>query len=585
MSNNTYSKSKSFDSALIFAFVLSALLHGLLLWKSDSIQIEKRPNVDKILKVFKVKVTDIDLSSLNRSPGIVSLNQRKEQVEKDISKTDLLPPAWQPDRKQPFTERPGPEGPESNREVAEELARTLAREPENPQIVAAPASDWLGISGSAHEITGKHGLVESPGGRTLGSGDGGMGLGDLTKVGMAGPPGGVLFNPAGKVDFEGDRNRPDTALRPTGEKPEVPSELNDLTPGLGEISTLKFADDVEYVKNLDDYINIEIDTWKEPGERGYFELRIIPNEKSKELPEMPQEIIFCLDASASMGKRTFASLQEGLKMCVMSLEPHDRFNIIGFKRDVTSLAPSLVVADAVNKAKALIFIDDLEPSGKTDIYSSLLPLAKMGANTQGVFTVMLLSDGRPNVGVISSRNIINVVSGESGENTSIFTFGAAGSENRYLLDLLAYRNKGKLYMSSDIRNIPDELRAAYMELSSPLLAGLRFDCSGVPKEDIYPKRLMDLYRGQPLVFYGRYDNEKSLAVRIRGYAGGIPQEFIFEVDIPQTSTETKEIAQNWGYQRAYHLIAEMCRTGETSEKRGVVISLVGKYNLAIPYEF
>ncbi len=339
----------------------------------------------------------------------------------------------------------------------------------------------------------------------------------------------------------------------------------------------------EYI-SLDQFLSVELFVYHAPGDpKGYFMVRIRPNEKSKQLPVMNKDIIFVLDASGSMGRRTLAALKSGLKICLSKLREDDFFNVIGFKRDVIRFQEGLQPAIPARIQESLGFVDELEPSGRTDIYGSLEPISQLARGADHPFIIMLFSDGRPNVGVVDSREIINDLSSNLRVNSSIFAFGAGGNVNRYLLDLLSYRNKGFVEFSEDFQLMADRIEGMFQTLSDPLLINLTGDYGNVPEEDIYPKTLPDLYRGGEILIFGRYTNQKKFSLRIAGEARSQQKEFVIELDIPEKDNGPANLPQLWAFRKIYDLIGFMCQHGESEDRLLEIQQISQSYDVRTPY--
>ncbi|HEQ60119.1 MAG TPA: VWA domain-containing protein, partial [Firmicutes bacterium] len=336
--------------------------------------------------------------------------------------------------------------------------------------------------------------------------------------------------------------------------------------------------------SLDEFLTIELFVHHLPEDpRGYFMVRIRPNEKSQALPVMSKDLIFVLDASASMGQRTMAALRTGIKLGLSKLKPEDRFNVVGFKRTVARFRPALVPANPENIQAALRFVDGLEPSGRTDIYGSLEPISKQARGGDHPFIILLFSDGRPNVGVVNSRTIINNLTANVRANTSIFAFGASQPMNRYLLDLLSYRNKGFVRFATDFSTTVGQIAEMIEALSDPLLINLSGDYGNIGKEDIYPKTLPDLYRGGEILIYGRYGQEEKFSLRIVGEARGQQKEYIIDLPFPDEDNGPDNLPQLWAFRKIYDLIGRMCQEGETPERLAEIQRISRTYDVRTPY--
>ena len=88
-------------------------------------------------------------------------------------------------------------------------------------------------------------------------------------------------------------------------------------------------------------------------EDGYFMLLISPKYEVKQTEIVEKDFIFVLDHSGSMAGRKVAQAKEALRYCVQNLNDGDRFNLILFNEDITSLADRLSRERRVVRWRAL----------------------------------------------------------------------------------------------------------------------------------------------------------------------------------------------------------------------------------------
>ena len=79
----------------------------------------------------------------------------------------------------------------------------------------------------------------------------------------------------------------------------------------------------------------------EEKEDGYFMLLISPKYEVKRTDIVEKDFVFVLDRSGSMAGRKVEQAKEALRYCVQNLNDGDRFNLILFNEDITSLADRL----------------------------------------------------------------------------------------------------------------------------------------------------------------------------------------------------------------------------------------------------
>ena len=76
-------------------------------------------------------------------------------------------------------------------------------------------------------------------------------------------------------------------------------------------------------------------------EDGYFMLLVSPKYEVKQTEIVEKDFVFVLDRSGSMARRKVEQAKAALRYCVQNLNDGDRFNLILFNTDITSLADRL----------------------------------------------------------------------------------------------------------------------------------------------------------------------------------------------------------------------------------------------------
>ncbi|MFH1742684.1 MAG: VWA domain-containing protein, partial [bacterium] len=384
---------------------------------------------------------------------------------------------------------------------------------------------------------------------------------------------------------------PDSSLQPSsvgitvpeGILKERPLDLTSVSPGaLPAEEQAKNAMLDKYVR-LDDLMDVEIVTYREKPGQGYFLLKIRPKAESDRLRPLPKDVIFVLDASASMGRRTLEIIKEMIKESLREMSEADRFNVVGFKSRVEMLSEGMQKASPLAIAESWSFIDTLTASGKTDIYASLEPLMTMGTERARPFLLFLYSDGRPTLGVKDSRAIINRLSEQRGPSTSVYAVGAGDRVNQYLLDFLAFRNRGAICFVESRGDVQQEGLAFFRALRNPLLLRVNADFGTVDGSQVYPQELPDLYQNAELQIWGRFSNEKDLTVRLVGEAFDEQKEMLVRLEIPEQDSGGPDIAKGWALHKIYDLISTIVQHGEQPNILSEINRLSRQYGIVTPY--
>ena len=337
---------------------------------------------------------------------------------------------------------------------------------------------------------------------------------------------------------------------------------------------------------IDDVVAMELDAYVPPGERdGYFRLRIVPKE-GQSIPPLPKDVTFIIDASNSILQRKLDQTVAGVRDCIASLRPDDRFNVVIFRDSPTLFHPSLTFATPEAKEAARQFLTNVESRGETDVYKGILPVISEPPR-QGVPGIALvLSDGKPTTGIKDGRTLINALTAENQQHYSIYAFAGGRTINQHMLDLLAYRNRGEAAFTPQLEAIGGELPRFFANLSDPILVSCSAYFGGIDEASVYPQQIPDFYLGQAFTVYGRFDptKDREFAIRLTGESGPEKKEVIFRADLADAARGDRDIARNWAFRKIYYLIGEMTRVGETPELLAELRGLARQYNIRTSYD-
>jgi len=337
---------------------------------------------------------------------------------------------------------------------------------------------------------------------------------------------------------------------------------------------------------LDDLLAIELETYiPNPAEPGYFRLRILPR-SGEHIPVLPKDVVFVIDSSNSIIQRKLDLTARGLDPIIATLRPDDTFNIVAFRDTAIPFQPQRVPATPEATQAARNFLQNLESRGTTDIFSALEPVLQEAHGEGHAGMVVFISDGQPTRGIRDGRTIINGLTALNEHDIGIIAYGGGNTVNRNLLDLLAYRNKGGSHVTQNMNQIHEELPRFLSLYSDPILVNLDANFSGITPDALYPRRLPDFFKGRPVTVHGRFDPavDDTFAMRLTGRAAARTKEVIFRADLEEARTGDASIANEWAFQRAYHLIGRMVEEGEQAGLRAELSALSRRYGIRTSYD-
>ena len=328
-------------------------------------------------------------------------------------------------------------------------------------------------------------------------------------------------------------------------------------------------------------VGLNLLTYREPGEPGYFLLMASPKATYEADEILGKSVTFVVDTSGSMAGAKMEHARAALRYCVAHLDPRDEFNVVRFSSDVEPWRPALQKATPDNVKDALTFVDQLEAAGGTAIHEALT--TALSSTPSGPHLVLFLTDGRPTVGETDQAQILEEVTTRNKGGAKVFAFGVGDDLNAHLLDLLTEQNGGLTTYVREDKEIETRISRFYDKVSHPALTGVRADITGVKTYGVLPKRLPDLFHGEQVLVVGRYRDAGDALVRLSGEFDRQSVHYDFEGTFPKESRKSPFIARLWAQRQVGYLLDEIRLHGEKSELRDEVVQLATKFGIVTPY--
>ena len=314
----------------------------------------------------------------------------------------------------------------------------------------------------------------------------------------------------------------------------------------------------------------------------YFKLVVKVRDATANFPVIPKEIIFMVDASGSIGMKRLTQVEEGVAYSLKHLNPNDRFNIFVFKDKTVPFSQTSVTPSAENIKNALDFLQGQKSWSNTNIYDTL----RASINLKDPFIPsyrVFVSDGIPTVGIIDDRRVINEISNINDNKVSIFTFGGGADVDPYMLDFIAFKNRGWSTVVDREYFMKREFARFYDEIKDPLLLNVRYYVSGLNDKEIFPQTMPDFFKGSQFVVYGKYTDENMFVLQVRGDMIGDKKEFIVNANLQDALAGDKKIAHDWAFHKIYYLISQL----KYNENNGVLLNAINelctKFHIITPY--
>ncbi len=343
------------------------------------------------------------------------------------------------------------------------------------------------------------------------------------------------------------------------------------------------AEQLSRYEPLDAFLDIEVLTYENPGDdRNYFMVRIFPKKGVQSFRVMSKEILFAIDCSLSISPDRLEELKQGIIRCLSSLNPDDLFNIVAFKDETFLFSAQPIKATPASIEKAGQFVAGLTPSNQTDVYAAVRSIVEKPLNREPS-NILLLSDGKPTHGIVDARELLASITRINGKTRPVFVFSGGAKVNRYLLDFIAYQNRG---WSEFIKNTPDIDRGLldfYKKIKDPIFLRLRYRFNGLEEEGIFPKSLPDFYKNAEFTLYGSYAGEDVFSMQLLGDVEGKTKELIFSRSLKEARPGGPAVMKGYAFNKIYHLINRVTIEGNKPELLQEIRSLSQRYGIQTPY--
>ena len=286
------------------------------------------------------------------------------------------------------------------------------------------------------------------------------------------------------------------------------------------------------------------------GKTGFFTLILQPPERVTHDQVTPKELVFVLDTSGSMSGFPIEKAKETMKLALEGLHPQDTFNLITFAGSTRVLFPQPVPATRANLQKAQVFLKFRRGGGGTEMMQAIRTALEPSDSQKHVRIVCFMTDGY----VGNDMAILAEV--QKYPNARIFSFGIGSSVNRYLLSKMAEYGRGEV----EFVGLQDDGSAAarrfHERVRSPLLTDISVEWGDLQVEDVYPKRLPDLFSAKPLILTGRYSTPVKGVVEIHGMVAGRPVIRKITVDLPAAERRHDVLATLWARTKIADLMTQ-----------------------------
>ena len=320
---------------------------------------------------------------------------------------------------------------------------------------------------------------------------------------------------------------------------------------------------------------VDIIASKQSGEDGYFMLTLTPGKELEE-KQTGADYVFVVDVSGSMANDSKLRLsRNSVAAFIESLGPEDQFEVITFNVAVDPLFNAITKVDTQSQAKAKEFLDSQRARGGTVLRPAIEAAYRYRSDDRPL-NVVVLSDGMTEQR--EQRELLDLI-GRRPAGTSVFCVGVGNEVNRPLLSQLAQDAGGLAAFVSLGDDFERQAEAFRRKLTRPAATNVKIGFGSDNVYDVEPKKLPNLYHGQPIRLYGRYRNGQPTQVSIEAEVQGQPLSQTTEVSLPVEDSSNPQIERMWAFHKVQRLMDEARTSGDRNSTRDEIVRLCEGYSI------
>lgn len=304
-------------------------------------------------------------------------------------------------------------------------------------------------------------------------------------------------------------------------------------------------------------------------------------------PDAPTEdfgrsLIFILDKSGSMqDDNRFGMACEALLQFIEKLRPIDLFNVFIFDLECAYVSPLPFAADDAGKKAAAEFIGRYRAVGGTHFLAPTLnAISQLSLDNTRPASVVLLTDGH---GTTPAPEFIARVDAACKFNVPIFVFAIGNDLNAPLLRSLASYSGAAYYQIIKGEDIPRGVE--YIRDQLARVTGFKLNVATQDRIGYqrYPQRLSLLYGGEPLIVYGRLDNEEKTVITTSADTSAGQWARSVDISTIGNRVDCPFLDQAWGIRRIGALLDDESIFGVAPVRKNEIITLSRKYLITTPH--
>jgi hypothetical protein len=226
---------------------------------------------------------------------------------------------------------------------------------------------------------------------------------------------------------------------------------------------------------------------------------------------VPVEVIFVIDESGSMQGDSIAEVRNALELCLRSMTPGCRFNIVGFGSDFGRLFPESRPYDDESLKMASAYVQQLSADrGGTNILPALQSVLGQPSASGLRRQAVVMTDGE-----VSNTDEVIALAKANAATTRVFTFGIGAGPSRHLVQGLARAGRGTAEFIAPGERIEAKVLRLFGRLLAPAIDEVTMEWGGLDAVQS-PSVLPPVMHGMRLLAYGFVKDVKPTTLTLTG---------------------------------------------------------------------
>ena len=311
---------------------------------------------------------------------------------------------------------------------------------------------------------------------------------------------------------------------------------------------------------------------------GTFMMVITPGVDLKPLAN-GVDYCFVLDVSGSMQSK-MGTFKHGVMKAMEKLKSGDRFRIVTFSSQAAELTSDWLPVSDASLLKAREMIESLSAGGSTNVYAGL-SLALKHLDDDRAANIILVTDGVTNTGVVNPEEFYKLL---QQVDVRIFGFLLGNSSNWPLMQTITQTTGGFYDTISNADDIMGKLLLADSKINYEALLNAEVKISGVKVFDMTDDSFKKVYRGQQLVFFGKYEKGGNARVTLKANLTGEDKIYTSDFLFPDRDGDNPELERLWALATIEKIEAmERIGTMPVSESQDAIKDLGLAYQIVTDY--